>query len=174
MPSLLKTLENAVTAPSQLTNTLLSLSFSEDEQLVVSGLRPRSILAQQVELPAGFEAVAVDVRAVAGGAGYVTPGDRVNVYLVTLKCAADNAIPGPSGEEVIQTAVPTSRAVQNHRKVGHGSRAAGANRRAATGEYRNAPRPPVVSRYGSEMGLTQYASASNPNVLATGAMTTKR
>jgi Flp pilus assembly protein CpaB len=109
--------QNAVTAPSQLTNTLLSLSFSEDEQLVVSGLRPRSILAQQVELPAGFEAVAVDVRAVAGGAGYVTPGDRVNIYLVTQKCAAENAIPGPSGEEVIQTAVPTSELILTNTQV---------------------------------------------------------
>lgn len=104
---------NAVLTRSQLSNTLLTTNVAEDDQIVLSALRPRSILAQQIELPAGMEAVAVAVSGVGGGAGYVTPGDRVNVYLVTQDCPS--ADPPRSAEllltnaqvlDVSQTAAP--------------------------------------------------------------------
>jgi Flp pilus assembly protein CpaB len=47
-----------------------------------------------VQVPAGKEAVAVDVPFVAGGAGYLAPGDLVNVYEVIpapIQGEADNA-----------------------------------------------------------------------------------
>lgn len=72
---------DALTTQSQLSNTILTLNFAEGEQLRVSGLRPRSLLSSRVEIPEGHEAVAVQVGFTAGGAGYIAPGDRVNIFM---------------------------------------------------------------------------------------------
>jgi len=76
---------DALTTPSQLSNTILTAKFSKGEQIRAGGLRARSAVPQ-VPVPDGKEAVAVSVQFVPGGAGYVAPGDVVNVYQV---------IPGP-------------------------------------------------------------------------------
>ncbi|MBA2283495.1 MAG: hypothetical protein H0W25_19980 [Acidimicrobiia bacterium] len=69
-----------LTAPSQLSGTVLTLRFAAGEPLRVSGLRS---LGNSVRppIPEGFEAVATTTDFVAGGASSVIPGDRVNVYL---------------------------------------------------------------------------------------------
>lgn len=84
---------DAITTPSQLSNQILTLSFADGEQLRSGGLRPRSLLSQQVDVPDGKEAVAVTTSFVGGGAGYVSPGDLVNVFAVVA--------PAPEGATVI-------------------------------------------------------------------------
>jgi Flp pilus assembly protein CpaB len=71
---------DALTAPGQLSNQLLTRSFTKGEQITQSGLRARSLLTQSVKIPDGFEAVAVTTEFTAGGAGYIAPNDLVNVY----------------------------------------------------------------------------------------------
>jgi Flp pilus assembly protein CpaB len=72
---------DALSTPSQLSNQIFTLKFSKGEQIRSGGLKVRSI-SPSVQVPAGKEAVAIDVPFVAGGAGYLAPGDLVNVYQV--------------------------------------------------------------------------------------------
>ena len=72
---------DALSTPSQLSNQILTAKFSRNEQIRSGGLKTRSI-TPTVQVPDGKEAVAVDVPFVAGGAGYLAPGDLVNVYEV--------------------------------------------------------------------------------------------
>jgi Flp pilus assembly protein CpaB len=72
---------DALSTPSQLSNQIFTLKFSKSEQIRSGGLKVRSI-SPSVQVPDGKEAVAVDVSFVAGGAGYLAPGDLVNVYQV--------------------------------------------------------------------------------------------
>ncbi len=71
---------DALTAPSQLSSQVLTLTFAEGEQIRTSGLR--SLGGPRAEIPEGFEAVSVQVGFVAAGANTIQPGDRVNVFLV--------------------------------------------------------------------------------------------
>lgn len=91
---------DALTTQSQLSNTILTLNFAEGEQLRASGLRPRSLLSSRVEIPEGHEAVAVQVGFTAGGAGYIAPGDRVNVFMfaqATTVQPGRDALEDPTG-----------------------------------------------------------------------------
>jgi Flp pilus assembly protein CpaB len=72
---------DALSTPSQLSNEILTIKFSHNEQIRSGGLQVRSKVPT-VQVPAGKEAVAVSVPYVAGGAGYLAPGDLVNVYQV--------------------------------------------------------------------------------------------
>ena len=72
---------DALTTPSQLSNQILTVKFSRGEQVRSGGLKVRSA-TPSVQVPAGKEAVAVNVPFVAAGAGYLAPGDLVNVYEV--------------------------------------------------------------------------------------------
>jgi Flp pilus assembly protein CpaB len=76
---------DALSTQSQLSNQIFRLKFSKGEQIRSGGLQVRSI-SPTVQVPDGKEAIAIDVPFVAGGAGYLAPGDLVNVYQV---------IPGP-------------------------------------------------------------------------------
>ena len=70
---------DALTSPSQLTNYRLISSFPKGSQLLQSGLVP---VVASIAVPKGYEAVPVQMSFVAGGAGYVGPGDFVNIYQV--------------------------------------------------------------------------------------------
>lgn len=72
---------DALSTPSQLSNQIFTLKFSKNEQIRSGGLKVRSI-SPSIQVPEGKEAIAVDVPFVAGGAGYLAPGDLVNVYQV--------------------------------------------------------------------------------------------
>src|SRR3954451_12391911 len=72
---------DALSTPSQLSNQIFTLKFAKGEQIRQGGLRQRSQVSQ-VPVPQGKEAVAVQVPFVPGGAGYLAPGDTVNVYQV--------------------------------------------------------------------------------------------
>ena len=49
------------------------------------------------EVPEGYEAVAVQIDFVAGGAGYVNPGDRINIYGVLRAAYPIDGKPRPAG-----------------------------------------------------------------------------
>lgn len=71
---------DALVTPSQMSNTVLTLNFSDGEQIRSSGLR--SLGGVRAQIPEGFQAVAVDIELVAAGANTIIPGDRVNVFTV--------------------------------------------------------------------------------------------
>jgi Flp pilus assembly protein CpaB len=91
---------DALSTPSQLSNQIFTLKFSKGEQIRSGGLKLRSI-SPSVQVPAGKEAIAVDVSFVAGGAGYLAPGDLVNVYQV---------IPAPLQTQTASTATGAAAA----------------------------------------------------------------
>lgn len=72
-------LPDALSSPSQLSSTRLIAAFAKGEQIRQSGLTPT---VSSVTAPKGMEAVSVSVPFEAGGAGYIGPGDVVNVYQV--------------------------------------------------------------------------------------------
>ena len=68
----------AITSPAGLDNQLFAVAVSEGEVITSSQLSVRSLA--NITVPDGFDGVAVTVPYVNGGAGYVAPGDTVNVY----------------------------------------------------------------------------------------------
>src|SRR3954469_11209863 len=72
---------DSLVTPSQLSNAIFTSKFSKNEQIRAGGLKARSLTAN-IAVPEGKEAVAVSVPFVNGGAGYLSPGDMVNVYQV--------------------------------------------------------------------------------------------
>lgn len=70
-------LPDALTTPGQLADKILLQGFQPGEQVRLGGLRT---IGQAVSIPQGFDAVAVEVPFVQGGANYVQPGDHINIY----------------------------------------------------------------------------------------------
>lgn len=70
---------DALTSPSQLSGSRLTASFIEGEQLRAPGVQ--SLGGARPEIPPGYEAVALNIGFVDGGANTIIPGDMVNVYL---------------------------------------------------------------------------------------------
>ena len=67
----------AVQSVQQLQGATFISGFADDTQVTTSGVQS---LNRAFEVPEGFEAMAVQLDFVAGGAGYVNPGDRINLY----------------------------------------------------------------------------------------------
>lgn len=67
----------AVQSVNQLQGATFVQGFAEGQPITSSGLQS---LNRTFEVPEGYEALAVQVDFVAGTAGYVSPGDRINVY----------------------------------------------------------------------------------------------
>lgn len=67
----------AIQSLNQLTDATFVQGFAANQQLTSGGLQLRN---RTFEVPEGFEAVAIQVDFVEGGAGYVTPGDFINLY----------------------------------------------------------------------------------------------
>jgi Flp pilus assembly protein CpaB len=70
---------DALTSASQLSGSRLTQLFPEGEQIRAAGIA--SLGGPRAQIPEGFEAVALDIDFVAGGANTIAPNDRVNVYL---------------------------------------------------------------------------------------------
>lgn len=70
---------DALTSLSQLSGTRLTQLFPEGEQIRSAGVA--QLGGARAQIPEGFEAVALDIEFVAGGANTVIPNDRVNVFL---------------------------------------------------------------------------------------------
>ena len=75
-----KKVEDALSSVTQLKGRILDLGLAPGQQLRASQLRPQTLRGDSITIPAGKQGVAVQVPFVAGGAGYVGAGDRVNVY----------------------------------------------------------------------------------------------
>jgi Flp pilus assembly protein CpaB len=70
-------LPDAAGSITQLSTVRFVTGFAQGQQITLSGVQP---LASNIEVPEGFEAVAVQLDFIAGGAEYVTVNDRVNLY----------------------------------------------------------------------------------------------
>lgn len=70
---------DALTSASQLSGSRLTQLFPQGEQIRLAGVV--SLGGPRAQIPEGFEAVALDIDFVAGGANTIAPNDRVNVYL---------------------------------------------------------------------------------------------
>lgn len=68
----------ALTSPAGLENQIFAVAVEEGAVITAAQLATRSL--SNVQVPEGFEAVAVTIDYTNAGAGYVAPGDRVNVY----------------------------------------------------------------------------------------------
>ena len=68
----------ALTSPAGLENQIFAVPVEKDAVITSAQLATRSL--SNVQVPEGYEAVAVTIDYTNGGAGYVAPGDLVNVY----------------------------------------------------------------------------------------------
>jgi pilus assembly protein CpaB len=67
----------AIQSLNQLSGGTFVQGFAKDQQITGSGLQA---INRAFKVPEGYEAIAVQIDFVAGGAGYVNPGDHVNLY----------------------------------------------------------------------------------------------
>ena len=68
----------AITSAAGLDNQIFAVGVSEGDVITTSQLAVRSL--SNVSVPEGYDGVAVSLPFLNGGAGYVAPGDMVNVY----------------------------------------------------------------------------------------------
>ncbi len=68
----------AITSAGGLDNQIFAVGVSEGEIITSSQLAVRSL--SNIQVPDGFDGVAVTLPYTNGGAGYVAPGDTVNIY----------------------------------------------------------------------------------------------
>lgn len=96
---------DAVGSPSELSGRILQSAFAQGEPIRQGGLRAASLRqGAGIEIPEGMEALAVQVDFVAGAAGYVGPGDRVNLFAVI-----DKASPADEANQPVGPGVRTPR-----------------------------------------------------------------
>ena len=97
----------AITSAAGLDNQIFAVGVAEGDVITTSQLVVRSL--SNVSVPEGYDGVAVTVPYVNGGAGYVAPGDTVNLYgvLGTSDSAAGASTPDAGGE----TRLPRSEIV---------------------------------------------------------------
>lgn len=80
----------AIQSLNQLTGAEFVQGFAKAQQITSSGLK---LQTRTFKIPDGYEAVAVQIDFVAGGAGYVNPGDRINLYGLYTTAAAGRPAP---------------------------------------------------------------------------------
>jgi Flp pilus assembly protein CpaB len=73
-------LPDAARSLEQLEGARFVTGFAKDQQITLAGVQP---LTSNVDVPDGFEAVAVQLDFISGAAGYVTVNDRINLYGVS-------------------------------------------------------------------------------------------
>jgi Flp pilus assembly protein CpaB len=70
-------LPGAIQSTNQLQGATFVQGFAGGQQITASGLQN---VGRTFEVPPGYEAIAVQLDFIGGGAGYVSVGDRINVY----------------------------------------------------------------------------------------------
>jgi Flp pilus assembly protein CpaB len=100
-------LPDAVGSIVSLKGAVFTSGFAKNQQITTSGVRIANV--RGLEVPAGYEAVAVQVDFVAGAAEYVGPGDKINIYAVTADLTC-KAFGGNGDERTIPCPYPTPRA----------------------------------------------------------------
>lgn len=83
---------DALSSTTDLTGRTIDLAVAPGEQVRASQLRPPALRAASITIPEGKQGVAVQLPFVAGGAGYIAAGDRVNVYGNATKDAPGGAV----------------------------------------------------------------------------------
>jgi Flp pilus assembly protein CpaB len=68
----------AVSSLNQLQGATFTQNFGANQQIVASGVQLQT--ARTFDIPAGYEAVSVQLDFVPGVAAYVSPGDHLNLY----------------------------------------------------------------------------------------------
>ena len=96
---------DALTSASQLSGSRLTQLFPEGEQIRTAGIA--SLGGPRAQIPEGFEAVALNIGFVAGGANTIAPNDRVNVFLqqngvTSLTVDEEGQVTGGSGGGRVQ------------------------------------------------------------------------
>jgi Flp pilus assembly protein CpaB len=86
----------ALTSTALLANQAVAADIDKGAQLTASSLRASQARRTSVVIPEGKQAVAVQLGFVPGMGGYVSPGDRVNMYSVVRNGVADPDNPGDS------------------------------------------------------------------------------
>lgn len=80
----------AVQSVNQIAGATFIQGFAADQQITTSGLQ---LPSRTFAVPEGFEAVAVQLDFVDGGAGYVSQGDRINLYGIYTTAAGEAPVP---------------------------------------------------------------------------------
>ncbi|MGH9273236.1 MAG: Flp pilus assembly protein CpaB [Acidimicrobiales bacterium] len=80
----------AIQSLNQLAGATFIQGFAADQQITSSGVQLQN---RTFEVPEGFEAVAVQIDFVPGGAGYVSAGDHINLYGVFETITGDTPVP---------------------------------------------------------------------------------
>lgn len=95
----------ALTSAAGLDNQIFAVAVEEGSSITSAQLATRSL--SNVQVPVGFDGVAVTIGYTQGGAGYVAPGDLVNLYGVfgpdgdAGVTAVDASVPVPRSELVL-------------------------------------------------------------------------
>ena len=92
----------ALTDPAQLIGRTFAVEVAPGEQVMLTDLDAPALRDASIEVPAGTEAVAIEVPFVPGGAGYAAPGDSVNVF--ALLDSVDPALLAPAADPAAATA----------------------------------------------------------------------
>lgn len=80
----------AVQSVNQLAGATFIQGFAKDQQITTSGVQ---LPSRTFSVPEGFEAVALQLDFVDGGAGYVSQGDRINLYGVFTTPVGEAPVP---------------------------------------------------------------------------------
>ena len=66
--------------PAELSGRVLDSQIDAGEQIRASDLRPMTVRGGAINIPAGHQGVAIQMPFVSGGAGYIGPGDFIDIY----------------------------------------------------------------------------------------------
>jgi Flp pilus assembly protein CpaB len=66
--------------PAELSGRVLDVQIDAGEQIRASALRPMTVRGGAINIPAGHQGVAIQMPFVSGGAGYIGPGDFIDIY----------------------------------------------------------------------------------------------
>lgn len=157
----------AITSAAGLDNQIFAVGVSEGDVVTTSQLAVRSL--SNVSVPEGYDGLAITVPYVNGGAGYVAPGDTVNLYgvLGSTDSAAGAATPGGGGDArlprtemvltnvlVLDVSAQEGRSIDNAAQSPEGETTVGRQAQGAPLTYLLALRPTDAERV---VQLTSFA-----------------
>ena len=157
----------AITSAAGLDNQIFAVGVAEGDVITTSQLVVRSL--SNVSVPEGYDGLAVTVPYVNGGAGYVAPGDTVNLYgvLGTSDSAAGASTPDAGGETrlprseivltnvlVLDVSAQEGRSIDNAAQTPEGETTVGRQAQGAPLTYLLALRPSDAERV---VQLTSFA-----------------
>lgn len=110
----------AIGSLAQLEGATFTQNFAENQQVTQVGVQ---LPNRTFEIPEGFDAVAVQLDFVPGVAGYVSPGDRINLYATIEGTRAELVLTNVEVLDVDVTIPPRRGAATDPAAGGTGTRA---------------------------------------------------